>query len=239
MGQTGCRHGSEFHLLRYLGYHRSDLNRAAEKETGGHVLDWLDFRFDPKREFQHWDEELKGLDFIGQEGPLIKAWKEFWPQTGNVQNWDAVGLLQSGLQVEYLLVEAKAHVEEIKSKCGASKHGGLPKIKEAFHETISANGFDSNVEKWLSPYYQYASRLASLHFLLQHSVPARLVFIYFLGDHWPDGNDSRGQAVTCPTTEQQWDSPLQDMCKQLGLKGRSKFEKRVHHLFLDVGGPAS
>lgn len=40
MGKMGNGYGSEFHLLRYLGYHRHDLNREVEKTTGGRVTTW-------------------------------------------------------------------------------------------------------------------------------------------------------------------------------------------------------
>ncbi len=235
MGKMGCGYGSEFHLLRYLGYHRAELNRQIERETGGRVLEWLDFRFDPKKRYPDLDLESKGVDFFEQAHPARAAWMEFWPQTGNVQNWDAVGRLQSGSQVEYLLVEAKGHVEELASHCGASENGGRPKIKKAFEETINAHAFNSTVKEWLDPFYQYANRLSTLHFLLQHDVPARLVFIYFLGDQWP-GKDSKGAPVTCPPNEQGWKPDLQKMYDRLGLTGSSKLEKWVHRLFLHVGG---
>jgi len=237
MGKMGHGYGSEFHLLRYLGYHRAELNRQVEKETGGRVLEWLDFGFDLARKPAESDLELKGLEFLGQSGPLIDTWKDFWPQTGNVQNWDAVGLLQSGSHAEYLLVEAKGHVKELKNDCKAEEHGGLPKIMAAFEETIMAMRSDKAVDNWLSPYYQYANRLAALHFLLQHSIPARLVFIYFLGDQWPNGTDSKGRAVNCPKTQQEWERLLKDeVDSHLGIKQKSELEQRVHRLFLNVGG---
>ena len=237
MGKMGCGYGSEFHLMRYLGYHRAELNRQVEKETGGRVLEWLDFGFDPKKRYPDLDLELKGVDFLEQAHPARAAWKDFWPQTGNVQNWDAVGRLQSGSQVEYLLVEAKGHVEELTSHCGASEKGGLPKIKKAFEETINAHAFNATVKEWLDSFYQYANRLSTLHFLLQHDVPARLIFVYFLGDQWPNIKDSNGRPVTCPTNEQGWEPDLKKMYDHLGLTGSSKLEKWVNRIFLPVGGP--
>lgn len=50
MGNMGYGYGSEFHLLRYLGYHRHQLNRAVEEQTSrphlverddGDDPDWL------------------------------------------------------------------------------------------------------------------------------------------------------------------------------------------------------
>lgn len=86
MGKMGCGYGSEFHLLRYLGYHRHQLNRAVEEQTNGHIVG-----------------------------------------------------LESNSGIAYLLVEAKAHVEELQSSCkakDANKQGGLDKIKDALKTTI-------------------------------------------------------------------------------------------------------
>src|SRR6266849_5874705 len=119
VGKMGNGYGSEFHLLRYLGYHRHALNRAVEKETGGRVSDWLDFAFGGEGKL---GKEWKGLDFVESGSDVKSAWMKFWPQTGNVPNRDAVGLLDLNSRVEYLLVEAKAHVEELQSSCSASKN---------------------------------------------------------------------------------------------------------------------
>jgi hypothetical protein len=227
----GNGYGSEFHLLRYLGYHRLDLNREVEKKTGGRVSDWLDFPFGGKGRL---DSEWKGVDFVGSASDVKPAWMKFWPQTGNVPNWDAVGRLESNSGVEYLLVEAKAHVEELKSSCSASKNGGLDMIRKALDATIRATGLTADAEDWLSPYYQYANRLAHLHFLTQHSIPARLVFIYFCGDNWGGKTLSNGKPPTCPKDAQEWDAYLKHMHDRLGVNGQSKLEDRVHRLFLPV-----
>jgi len=126
MGTMGSGYGSEFHLLRYLGYHRRDLNRAVEEQTGGRVIDWLDSQFDSRKRFPHLDVEWKGLEFLDPDVTVRSAWAEFWPQTGNVPNWDAVGLLRVESHVEYLLVEGcrlawrpsrdKAHFPRVPSR---------------------------------------------------------------------------------------------------------------------------
>src|SRR5690348_14631823 len=91
VGKIGYGYGSEFHLLRYLGRHRHCLNRRIEEKSGGKVRDWLDFAFAG----DGGDTEWKGVDFLEAGSAMISAWKRFWPQTGNVPNWDAVGLLDS------------------------------------------------------------------------------------------------------------------------------------------------
>src|SRR3989442_8365219 len=182
MGIIGHGYGSEFHLLRYLGRHRHDLNQAVEEQTGGRVMDWLECGFDQARRFPHLDTEWRGVDFVDQDTDVRSDWSKFWTQTGNVPNWDAVGLLQSSSYVEFLLVEAKAHSAEIQSECKAVEAGGLALIRQALEETIAANGFASNVENWLRPYSQYAHRLGRFRVCTQpHSSPP-FVVIRFPGE---------------------------------------------------------
>ncbi len=171
------------------------------------------------------DGEWKGLDFLPDDLPAKDDWRKFWPQTGNVPNWDAVGWLQQGPQMDLLLVEAKAHVEEIQSRCGAKEQGGLSRIRSAFQEAKAAFGVQGDPD-WLEPHYQYCNRLAALHFLMRHGVSARLVFIYFLGDNNPHGG--------CPLDEAAWQAVLEPMKAQLGLTGGSQLERRVHEVFLPV-----
>jgi hypothetical protein len=230
VGKMGSGYGSEFHLLRYLGYHRHELNRAIEKETGGRVSDWLDFPFGDGKSL---DREWKGIEFLNSASSIKSAWTEFWPQTGNVPNWDAVGFLELDSSTEYLLVEAKAHVEELRSSCSASEKGGLNTIRDSLNATIKSNGFAADLNDWLSPYYQYANRLAHLQFLLQHNIPARLVFLYFYGDDWGD-KTINGKAPNCPKDAKGWDACLKEMHARLRIHGQSNLEQRVHSLFLPV-----
>lgn len=223
MSEIGYGYGSEWHLLRYLGYHRQELNRAIERVTGGQVLDWLDFRFNRNKKFL--DVEWQGLDFLSDAQSVKAAWRSFWPQSGNVQNWDAVRWLRIGEHRELLLVEAKAHINELRSSCTASERGGLPTIKSALDAAKDSFGADTN-RNWLIPYYQYCNRLAVLHFLMKHKVPARLIFVYFSGDANPN--------ASCPQTEAEWEGPLREMDDHIGLTGESLLEGRVHKVFLPV-----
>jgi hypothetical protein len=72
------------------------------------------------------------------------------------------------------------------------------------------------------------------HFLLEHDVPARLVFIYFCGDNWGGKTLSSGKPPNCPKKAQGWDAPLKVLDDRLGLNGQGKLEARVHSLFLRV-----
>jgi hypothetical protein len=88
-------HGSEHHLLRYLGRHRNRLNACVLETIGmGETIDWLDFHFAADKSGT--DAEWKGLDFL-EDKYLQNDWTEFWPQGRGIQNWDAVGCIEGGL----------------------------------------------------------------------------------------------------------------------------------------------
>ncbi len=173
------------------------------------------------------EPEICGLDFLDSSLLVRQEWSKWWPQRGNVQNWDAVGTLHlEGGETEWLLVEAKANLQEVCSNCGAKEHGGLPLIRSALRETQVAAGVAGEPD-WTQPHYQYPNRLALLHFLHRQGVAARLVFLYFTGDK---GNERR----VCPRSREEWAGTLECMKRTLGLNGQSELEKHVHEVFLDV-----
>jgi hypothetical protein len=43
MAEMGNGYGSECHLLRYLGRHRTELDKRVREETGGQHVEWLDY----------------------------------------------------------------------------------------------------------------------------------------------------------------------------------------------------
>jgi hypothetical protein len=226
MSTLGYGYGSEWHLLRYLGYHRQALNEALEGLTGVTDTEWLDIPFNSQKKFL--DDEWKGLDFLPDDIPAKSEWKNFWPQTGNIQNWDAVGTLQKVSAREFLLVEAKAHLGEIKSQCKAKEIGGKSLIVRALDEAKLA--FGVSLEKdWLQPYYQYCNRLTALYFLTKHGIGARLLFIYFL-------KDIRQDMAICPKTEAEWQTELGKMYDHIGPLKNEELTSRIHHLFLPVCG---
>ena len=178
------------------------------------------------------DAEWKALDFLPAMHPARVAWPEFWPTTGNTLNWDAVGIATVGETEEYVLIEAKAHTEELKSDCTAKEHGGLPKIRAAF-DTVRQYLGVVQAEDWLKTYYQYCNRLAALAFLGQKGVPARLIMIYFTGDRWPDDKH------TSPANVDDWKQPLATRAAWVGLPSHHHLKHRICEVYLPIIGPAA
>jgi hypothetical protein len=223
MAKMGNGYGSEFHLLRFLGRHRAYFDQQILTVVGAKEVEWLDSPFDSKSPSK--DREWKSLNFLDrQTANVTSEWEKWWPVGRGIHNWDAVGRVNFGAGWEWLLVEAKANVEEIRSSCGAV--GGLKKIEGALTEVKAALNVPSNRD-WLNGYYQFCNRVAVLHFLNNHQEPSHLLLVYFLGDR---GDRTR----TCPETKVGWDPALAEQKRHVGLGEEHPLRARIHALFLPV-----
>jgi hypothetical protein len=228
LGKIGYGYGSEWHLLRYLGRHREELNRRVIKAAGtGTRIDWLDFGYTGMRKQP--DAELKGLDFLpGQKYRKVRsAWRTFWPPGGK-PNWDAVGWLHRSRGKDLLLVEAKAHVNELESTCQAKSAASRRRITRALEEAKEFLGAREEAV-WTKNFYQYANRLTTLYFLNTHGVPSRLVLIYFLGDVFRSGMRGPKQAAV-------WREALRKQDRYLGIPRSHALKGLIHKLYLPVTG---
>ncbi len=231
MARFGNGYGSECHLLRYLGRHRARLNEAVCGLTGANDVRWLDFPFaaswpDSKSNSKWPDVEWLSLDFLQRDSEVVQDWRERWPHGSGIMNWDAVGQVNIDGVSEWLLVEAKGHLNEINSDCTATSPRSIELIEHTLADTKAALGAPANAE-WMRAYYQYANRLAVLHHLNQHNVGARLMFIYFCGDVRPDNSP-------CPKNEAEWEQALLAQERHLQLPNDHPLAHRVHKLFLPV-----
>jgi hypothetical protein len=223
MAVIGHGYGSEWQMLRYLGRHRRALTAAVAASVGCAHIDWLDFPFDAKNRF--YDAEWKGLDFLPLEQAAVREhWHREWPQTGNVMNWDAVGWANGADGPELILVEAKSHLAEVNSECGAKEIGGRPKIRRFLDQAKQHFGVPIDAA-WLKPHYQYCNRLAMLAYLRAQGIPAHLVFLYFTGDCVP--------GAKCPPAASGWQQTLTAMKSRLQLPPARPME-HVHEVFLPV-----
>ena len=228
MAEMGYGYGSECHLLRYLGRHRTRFDQEVRKTTGADAVTWLDHNFDASKTWL--DAELTGLNFLDPESPVHEIYKRFWPVQG--PHWDAVARIERGGTHEWLLVEAKANLQELKSSCKAKKEGGLNQIIEALNAAKNYLQVEKDRD-WLNGYYQYCNRIATRYFLqaqccsFKETINGRLLFVYFLGDRW-------SASRKCPENEAEWQKALREQKEQIGLGGKHPLSDRVHELFLEV-----
>ncbi|MEI6503701.1 MAG: hypothetical protein WCP21_22050, partial [Armatimonadota bacterium] len=216
MAEMGIGFGSEWHLFHYLGRHRYALDQAVLAEAGAGSIEWLDVRSssDPAGV----DEEWQGIEFlfspqamrVADYSHLRSPWRDFWPRTGTAQSWDAVGILRRETEVEWLLVEAKAHTGEVQTRDGCRASGDS---REQIVKALNAVGSDlgiTDTSNWTGSHYQYANRLAALWFLLNNRVPARLMYVYFYGgDH---------EGFDCPATARDWNRCIVGQERALGIE---------------------
>lgn len=163
---------------------------------------------------EYYDEEfLERLGIWDLRYPL----SSFWPKSG--PRWD--GLARTCGR-KYILVEAKAYVEEgVDYRSGAGPDS-LKQIRSALEEAKIAFGAAS-AAPWEAPFYQYANRLAHLYFLVEkNDLDAYLVFLYFA-----DAPD-----VPHPCSVEQWIGARRLTEKCLGL-GKHRFANRVATVTMD------
>ena len=228
MAKIGNRYGSECHPMRWMGRHRNLFDQSVSESVGrpGSPIHWLDFNFAPNNPWS--DAELKGLEFLYDRPGLKSKWQKFWPTQGGVQNWDAVGWIGKGANQELLLLEAKSHVKEMTTNCGATSATSIEKITSAFDE-VNRNLGACPDSDWFHKYYQAANRMATLYFLQREDVPAHLIFLDFLGD--------RVRGKQCPQTPNGWKPAISNQWAHLGLTDNHLLADRVHSLFLPISIP--
>jgi len=226
MGQMALGYGIEFHLLRWLGRHRDEFDNRIKKLLEFDNVTWLDFDFDSSKLIP--DNELIGISFLDKDPnykELLGTWKREWPQTGNKMNWDLVGCsIQNNIKT-WILVEAKAHIGEIKQDCGASENS-LERINKTLIKT--AHNLEIVVpekQPWTKNYYQLANRIYILDLFKRHEINVILLNIYFIGDLIFKSRKS-------PQTELEWEAEIHNMKDYLGISKCNNLP--IYDLFLDI-----
>ena len=170
-------------LVEYDSERFASALRTAGALAADAAVDWVS-----PRATDQW-AEYRDRGFLDQLslGHLANDLRDYWPANG--PQWDALGRTSDG---RVLLVEAKAHVGELASTCGATSASSRERIARALSATRATFGADVRSD-WMTGYYQYANRLAHLQFLRAQGVDATLVFVYFTGDEdMPEPHDHAG-----------------------------------------------
>lgn len=226
MSNMGHGYGSEFHLLRWMGRHRTELNERLKPIFGSSSIQWKDFHFCSDRFIP--DAELIGLEFL-QGNPSYRHVCDCfgkgaisWPQRGELMNWDAVGLVGD----TYILCEAKAHLEEVERKYDPGNSSSIEQRERAFSFAKEKFGASPDAD-WMHNFYQMANRLYIIALLEECGVPAILLNIYFCGDKHKDW--------VCPQTPEEWEPLLREELETLKLdKNNPFFASHVKNIFLPV-----
>jgi hypothetical protein len=122
-----------------------------------------------------------------QISSLTNADFSFWPDNGPW--WDSVGVDDVG---SIVLVEAKGHIAETKTKCKASSERSLARINKSMeiahniltsspeYGIMASHSYDKEV--WLKKYYQIGNRLSFLVKLRQQGFNVKLILLNLVND---------------------------------------------------------
>jgi hypothetical protein len=157
------------------------------------------------------------LKVLGIAPEKVKL-SDFWPKGG--PQWDALGRFSDGSVV---LIEAKAHISEVLSNIQASSPNSVKLIEESLERTKRELGVKSK-NPWTTPFYQYANRIAHLHFLRNlNEKKSYLVFIGFIGDEEMGG----------PRSELEWIGVNNLIHSYLGI-GKINLRPFMTDIYIDV-----
>lgn len=165
--------------------------------------------------------EYGDQDFLDRVGVTFpnRALADFWPNRG--PQWDTLGCTGDG---RVLLVEAKASIPEAVSPGTGASDVSLRLIEQSLTETKRFLGVDPSIP-WSGKLYQYANGLGHLYLLRElNSIPAFLVFVYFLGD----------EDMKRPESVAEWKAALTVVKRVLGLGERHPMAKYVADVFIHV-----
>ena len=218
MAEIGYGYGSEWHLMRFMARHRKLLEKAIRESIGNvkeiETFDWFDFKFGSSGITS--DNELKGLSFL-EESKSIKGYiKSDW------QSWDAIFKLDD----TYYLVEAKAHIEEMRGSCSSDEAKSQEKIKDYICNNLDSLGISIDRDMCLADYYQLANRLATTAFLRNNGIDARCIYIYFINGY-EKPNDFKNASAEMFIDE------INNEKAVLGLEGEP-IENLLYHVFIDA-----
>ena len=167
--------------------------------------------------------EYRDREFLNRLSLDLKHYplEQFWPKNG--PQWDGLAKTNND---QLLLIEAKAHIEEMRSSgSGASDPISRKKIAHSLQETQRFLDIRRSVDWAISPYYQYANRLAHLYLLAElNGFDAYLVMLYCLNDVDMNG----------PQEIREWEAAIQGQDAALGLPRVHQLSRRVIHVWLDI-----
>lgn len=203
--------GSQFQFQEHVNRRPDELGDEIKRELSI-AKDWTFQWVSPlEREGYREYHDKSFFKILGLEEHL-GALGNFWPSGG--PRWDGLARLRRGDETGALLVEAKAHVDEIETgACGATANESISKIRLGLEAAAEHYGADTEYfQAWFSKRYQQANRLAHLLFLRRLGVQAWLANVYFVDDE-----------THIPTSLSGWEEPLAASKRDLGLSGALEY----------------
>lgn len=168
--------------------------------------------------YEYRDDFLKvlGLEYETYAEAKMKL-EQFWPKKG--PQWDGLAVV-NGIngQKGFLLIEAKAHLDETKSDLKAVSDESVKIIEKSISR---AQGYyEIQPNDWTKHYYQLGNRIAYLYFMNEIlNIPTWLVLINFT-----DGEYKK-------TDLQEWLKHYNQIYINMGIHQNCKLLSKIIHVF--------
>jgi hypothetical protein len=215
VAQPEGKRGSLKWIQRAVNANPSVLNNPILARIGATRIEWLSpLTSDNYAEYR----DRQFLDRL-ELSHLHQKLRDFWPARG--PQWDALGRSDAD---DVLLIEAKAHIDELCSPSSASTGESRARIEAALARTAGVLGAAPRAP-WIDVFYQLANRIAHLHFLRANGVKAWLVLVNFVGDSEMDG---------APGSAAAWEAAYRVVHHVMGLGARHALARQIVHVYPGV-----
>jgi hypothetical protein len=110
-----------------------------------------------KDNYLEYQDDFLNLYYEDEESATLRREqiRKYWPRNGPV--WDGIGIVQGKNQKGIILVEAKGHIQETKSKLKANSAFSIQQITETIERTKKEFKSNSPIDPWLKEYYQLSN----------------------------------------------------------------------------------
>ena len=171
-------------------------------------------------------KEYKDAEFLDKLGVSLDcvSLNKFWPRSG--PRWDALGKTDSG---QVILLEAKAHVEEMASTPTGASPKSLKLISDSL-EKVKEHVKSRSAADWSTAFYQYNNRLAHLYLLRTlNGIDAFLVNLHFL-----NADEMASERTVVPKTVDEWKAAITLQERFLGIRPKHALSRYMIHVFVDT-----
>jgi hypothetical protein len=224
MGKIGFGYGSEYQLMRLMGRHLNEFNLIVKKsmKLSTNIV-WHDFRRTGLL-----DHEIMNIDFISSN-TIRNQWNEIWPTNSNNAgiNWDAVGCSNDVI----IIVEAKAHAQELFQSMGATNIRSIDMIRKAFSNLCNDFQIQLN-DSWFDENYQLANHLVAVHFLNSRGFKAKLLNLYFIHGYEIDAHGKKKDHSLSVKSQEEWQKIIDEQHNKMRISG-NQIEEYITNIFID------
>lgn len=183
------------------------VNTEMQKELNGSIgeeLIWLSPLKGVNSDYLEYELRQKSICYeIGITEEQRKRIFSFWPN--RQPQWDGIALSKD--KKTLYLVEAKAHLSEMRSKISAGEESKIV-IEKSMGEVFDKYYGNGKFECWKDIYYQIGNRLTFLNKLNEISaetgLKVKLVLLNFVGD-----------STYKSTTKEQWENHYKEVFKDM------------------------